>query len=295
MIALVGAGCSLAVFNDSADQPTTTAATFFTPTSIVPGVVPDVVSDSQRSATNKVLDAGFVVAEEFAPDPNCGENEVGQVFAQQPTGGTELEPGSTVTVVIVEAPAVVPVEDVRHGDPVGEPIEPTVTLGSDAVWPEPLEQAGSEAVARRFASEVLGWEDLSLMAGGGVVIDGHPTRFTVENDIGSVVWLDIDVFRDDGWGVVDIGEPFGTSAAEQPEGGTRIEFAPCPGVTRVVVHIGDYNGKTRAWHADLTNYIEPRAIVLPDLDERGMASILVLYNDPTGRTLRATVKQFGPS
>lgn len=115
---LVGIACSPAISNSTADEPEETVVTVNVPT---------LVGESQRSATNTLLNAGFLVEEKFAPGPS-GQFEAGQVFGQQPKAGTKLEPGSIVTLFITEAEATVtvPAGDIPagEGDPGGEPIEP---------------------------------------------------------------------------------------------------------------------------------------------------------------------------
>lgn len=284
---LVGLACSSPISNSSTtDEPVAVADTFN---------VPIVVGELQRSATNTLLNAGFAVEEQFARDPS-GEFEAGQVFDQQPKAGTELESGSIVTIFITEAEATVsmPAGDAPagEGDPSGEPIEPTTTLGSDAIWPEPLDPAGPEAVAQRFASEVLGWETPQLTVRPVAAPDG-PTWVTIGGDTPFDVTLQAFPFGDRGWGVIQIGDATSIGVAERPEGWTRVEIQNIPEVARVVVHIAELSGKTRAWEADLTDYVEPSSMVVPDLDIADIATILILYEDQTGRTLTVNGRQYG--
>lgn len=280
----MGIACSLAISNSTADEPEDTVLTVNVPT---------VVGESQRSATNRLLDAGFLVEEQFAPGPSGGF-EAGQVFGQQPEIGTKLEPGSIVTIFITEGEATVSVQagDSPSGErpPSGEPIEPRTTLGSDAIWPEPLDQAGSEAVAQRFASEVLGWRNPPLTVGPEVAPD-WPAWVAIEGDTAFDVTLQAFPFGDRGWGAIQIGDA--TSVSERPAGWTEIEIHQVPGAARIVVHIADLSGKTRAWQADLTNYVEPRSIIVPDLDIEDIATILILYNDQMGNTLTVNGSQYG--
>ena len=72
-------------------------------------VVPRVIGEPQRSATNRLLDAGFEVNpvtaanDEFAP---------GEVFDQDPAAQTEVEPGSMVTIYVVAEAQTVTVPNV---------------------------------------------------------------------------------------------------------------------------------------------------------------------------------------
>lgn len=63
-------------------------------------VVPSVIGFTQGAAQSQLENAGFVVAFEF--DPN-DEFAAGEVFNQEPIGQTDLAPGETVTIFIVEA------------------------------------------------------------------------------------------------------------------------------------------------------------------------------------------------
>lgn len=283
---LVGISCSPAISNRTSDTPEEL---------VVIVDMPTVIGQSQRAATNTLLNVGFVVEEQFAPGPS-GESEAGQVFGQQPEAGTKLELGSIVTIFVTEgeAEASAPAGDspVGEGDPSGEPIEPTTTLGSDAIWPEPLEQAGPEAVAQRFASEVLGWAEPLLTVGPEAAPDG-PTWVTIANITGFSVNLQVIPFGDSGWGVIQIGEAISAGVAERPEGGTAFQIIQIPDAARVVVHVADQSGKTRAWQADLTNHVEPRSIAVPDVEIEDLATILVLYNDQMGNTLAVNGSQYG--
>lgn len=168
--------------------------------------------------------------------------------------------------------------------PGGEEIEPTTTLGADAIWPEPLDDGGPKAVAQRFAAGVLGWGYPLVTVDPEAAPDG-PSWVTIASDSGPDVELLAVPFGDSGWGAVQIGEGTSIGIADRPEVGTRIDIQQIPGAAEVVVHIADLTGKTRAWQASLTNYAEPTSIVVPDLDIEEIATALILYNDLAGRTL----------
>lgn len=181
-----------------------------------------------------------------------------------------------------------------EGDPGGEPIEPTTRLGVDAIWPEPLDDAGPEAVAQRFASEVLGWGNPPLTVDPEAAADG-PTWVTIDGGTAPDVELLVVPFGDRGWGAVQIGEATSISVAERPVGWTQIGIHQIPGAARVVIQIADLSGETQAWEAGLTNYAEPTSIVLHDVDIEQIATVLVLYNDLMGRTLAVHGGQYGTS
>ena len=84
-----------------------------TPETTVPEAVtvkvPRVIGESQRSATNTLLNAGFTVVPVFADNDEFAEDEV---FQQEPGAETQLEPGAEVTIYIVAAADLVEVPDV---------------------------------------------------------------------------------------------------------------------------------------------------------------------------------------
>ena len=88
---------------DSPDAETTEAVELET--------VPRVLGEPERSATNRLQDLGFVVVPITAEAPT-DEFEPGEVFAQDPAGGTEVEPGSEVTISIVAEAETITVPDV---------------------------------------------------------------------------------------------------------------------------------------------------------------------------------------
>ncbi len=73
--------------------------------------VPRVTGESERTATNRLQDLGFVVipVTEEAPSDDF---EPGEVFAQDPAGGTEVPEGSEVTISIAAEAQTVTVPDV---------------------------------------------------------------------------------------------------------------------------------------------------------------------------------------
>jgi eukaryotic-like serine/threonine-protein kinase len=75
--------------------------------------VPDVLQQSQQSATQELRDNGFEVEVVEAPSD---EVEEGLVSVQNPEPGTEAQPGSTVRITISTGPELVPVPEVVEED-----------------------------------------------------------------------------------------------------------------------------------------------------------------------------------
>ena len=73
--------------------------------------VPSVLGETERSATNRLQDLGFTVIPVTQEAPT-DEFEPGEVFAQSPAGGTEVEPNSEVTISIVAEAETITVPDV---------------------------------------------------------------------------------------------------------------------------------------------------------------------------------------
>jgi serine/threonine-protein kinase len=59
--------------------------------------VPSVIGDHEATATNRLEDAGFEVVARYEESDTA---DVGVVIAQDPTGGTQLNQGSIVTIVV---------------------------------------------------------------------------------------------------------------------------------------------------------------------------------------------------
>ena len=177
-----------------------------------------------------------------------------------------------------------------EGDPSAEELPPSTMLGSDAIWPEPLETAGPQALGQRFASEVLGWGNPQVTIDPEAAPNG-PTWVTIANNAGPDIRMVVVPFGDSGWGTAQIGEPTVIGTTGRP-GESLIGIRQIPGATEVVIHIADVTGRTRAWHAGLTNYVEPTSVIVPHIENEQIASILVLYNDSMGRTLSAHGGQY---
>jgi beta-lactam-binding protein with PASTA domain/predicted Ser/Thr protein kinase len=87
--------------------------------------VPDVVGESQASATTQLTQRGFNVSPQTQTSSSV---TAGNVIRQTPAGGTILSQGSTVTIVVAMAPATVTVPPVVN-DPVAGAISALTTAG----------------------------------------------------------------------------------------------------------------------------------------------------------------------
>ena len=169
------------------------------------------------------------------------------------------------------------------------PVEPTWRLGSWAIWPEPLEPAGGQAVAQRFTDEVLGWTSPLIIVDSSAGI-GAPAWVTLADGQGHELKILVSPVDSDGWGILQIGDPTGFDVA--PLGHASITPAAVPGATQVTIHGADSQGTTYAWRADLTD--DPATIVLPDFQARGVLTLLIVYQDADSYTITASGGQFGP-
>ena len=74
------------------------------PAGLEPVTVPNVIGSARGAATATLTNAGFTVAISFEPqcDPNdeACDYRPGIVWDQSPGGGAEVEPGSTVSLVV---------------------------------------------------------------------------------------------------------------------------------------------------------------------------------------------------
>ncbi len=207
---------------------------------------------------------------------------------------TTAEPDVVIPTTQVVSTVGVPATDPPPEAPpvVGEAIEPTVTLGSNALWPEPLDPGGPEAVAQRFASEVLGWDDALV-----TVAPEDPQWVTIARTTASDVELPEVSFLvlpiGGGWGVDEVGGPVPASTPAEPEGWTAFGLRQVPGAARVVVHIADRSGDTRAWQADLADGGEWGSIAVPDLNVNDIESVLVTYHDAAGAVIVADGRPYG--
>jgi len=170
-----------------------------------------------------------------------------------------------------------------------QPVQPSTTLGTDYIWPDPLDPAGPLAVAERFAREVLGWDTPTITPDPDVA-DDAPTWVTIEDDAGHQLTMLIAPRGEEGWGTVQIGQPT-TGIGASSLGLATISPVPVPGATQITIHASTLNG-TLAWQADLTD--NPINIVLPSIQIGEAMTLIVSYQDETGNTVTANGGQFGP-
>jgi hypothetical protein len=170
-----------------------------------------------------------------------------------------------------------------------EPVEPTVTLGTGAVWPEPLEPAGPQVVAERFAREVLEWDSPTVTLDPEAEPNA-PTFVTLDDGRGHQLNILTAPNGADGWGIYQIGNPTGLGVA--PLGYASIRPQAVADATRITIHVTNSEGITLAWQADLTG--SPGTIVLPGIQAGDVGAQLVTYEDADGNTLTAGGSPGGP-
>ncbi|MEE9206387.1 MAG: hypothetical protein V3U50_05330 [Acidimicrobiia bacterium] len=170
-----------------------------------------------------------------------------------------------------------------------EPVQPSLRLGSSAIWPEPLEFAGSRVLARRFAEEVLGWHSAVITLDPEAGADA-PTWVTLVDGQGYELEILVTPVGADGWGIFQIGDPTGLGVA--PLGYASIAPEAVPAATQATIHVADSQGATKAWRADVAE--RPGIIVLPNFQASSVHTLLVTYQDADGYTVAASGGQFGP-
>jgi hypothetical protein len=170
-----------------------------------------------------------------------------------------------------------------------EPVEPTVTLGTEVIWPEPLEPAGPQAVAERFAREVLEWDSPTVTLDPEAQPNA-PTFATLDDGRGHQLNILTAPNGTDGWGIYQIGNPTGLGVA--PLGYASIRPQAVADATRITIHVTNSEGITLAWQADLTG--SPGTIVLPGIQAGEVGALLVTYQDADGNTLTAGGSPGGP-
>jgi serine/threonine-protein kinase len=72
--------------------------------------VPDVTGDNESQAKSTLQGAGFTVT---TTSQTTTTTPAGQVISQNPQGGTQVAPGSTITLVVAKAPTTESVPDVK--------------------------------------------------------------------------------------------------------------------------------------------------------------------------------------
>jgi len=168
----------------------------------------------------------------------------------------------------------------------GQSIEPSTTLGTEFIWPEPTDPSDAETVARRFAEAILGWEQAVMSPDPNAAPQG-PTWINISDEQGH----EVDVLAaplGTGWGLVQIGDPSGMSSA--PLGNASITPDLSLGATTVVIHAGVRDGSTRAWQADLTT--KPGIVVLTGPQMGDIMTLLVAYQDENGQVIAVNGGQY---
>lgn len=168
----------------------------------------------------------------------------------------------------------------------GQSIEPSTTLGTDFIWPEPSDPADPEALGRRFAEEVLGWVQPVIAPDLNASPQG-PTWINISDDQGHEVDV-LAVPTPDGWGLVQIGDPSGISSA--PLGYASINPNLGLGATTVVIHAAVRDGSTLAWQADLTT--EPGIVELAGPQMGDIRTLLITYQDENGQVIAVNGGQY---
>lgn len=168
----------------------------------------------------------------------------------------------------------------------GQSIEPSTTLGPDFIWPDPSDPADPETLGRRFAEEILGWDQAVITPDPDASPQG-PTRINISDDRDH----DVDVLATptpDGWGLVQIGDPSEISSA--PLGYASINPNLDVGATTVVIHAAVRDGSTLAWRADLTT--QPGIVVLTGPQMGDIRTLLITYQDENGRVIAVNGGQY---
>jgi hypothetical protein len=252
------------------------------------GVADDATEFQVHQATDWYVDeATGAVLERTFEQTGAGRYEVLQVMLVIADDVAEIDPAtfSTDHYQLEWSPDT----DGRGLRVDAEAVEPTLTLGSWAIWPEPLEQAGPRVLAQRFAEEVLGWHDAVIVLDPDAG-DDAPTWTTLADSQGHELKILATPVGADGWGILQIGSPTGLGAA--PLGYASIAPNAVAGAAQATIHAADSHGTTWAWRADLME--GPGTIVLPSIQASSIQTLLVTYQDADGYTVAASGGQFGP-
>ena len=78
--------------------------------------VPSVVGQKPDDATKKLTDAKLAVAPDLQEKETDNPDEVGKVIAQSPTAGTQVSPGTQITLTVGKAPDMVTIDDYTGQD-----------------------------------------------------------------------------------------------------------------------------------------------------------------------------------
>ncbi len=95
--------------NAGATPPVGTAVTLFVSAGPAQVGVPDVTGETESAATSRLQSAGFQVK---TTNQTTTSTAAGTVISQSPAGGRQVAPGSTVTLVVAQAPTTAKVPNV---------------------------------------------------------------------------------------------------------------------------------------------------------------------------------------
>lgn len=200
------------------------------------------------------------------------------------------EPGlfdTTGYELVYEAPAL----DGRHVT--AEPVEPTVAVGPERYWPaEPVAGDDAEATARRFTTEVLRWDDPSVVPAPGPD-EGGAWEVAVGDDRGHTLELTFWPIPSGGWELLGI-DSSGFAGSQTPDGNQLLDLPFPVGTTEVVIEGHVTPGGPRAWRAEIAD--ATTGVILPGTAGDPTIRLIVLYRDAEGRTIGAdTIGLGGPS
>ena len=123
--------------------------------------VPKVAGESEAAATNQLRDAGF----EVETERNESDVAEGRVIETDPSGGTEADKGSTVTLFVSLGPGTVAVPQV-----VGLPVEQARASLKDAGFESVVDRRASASVERGDVIAANPSEGSNLQAGSTVTL-----------------------------------------------------------------------------------------------------------------------------
>jgi beta-lactam-binding protein with PASTA domain len=186
-----------------------------------PVIVPDVVGDEEADATDTLEEAGVTVSITREPSDTV---PAGEVISQTPAAGTEVAPGTTVTIVVSTGPAPVTV--------------PNVVGDEEADASDTLEEAGvTVSVTREPSDTVPEGEVISQTPAAGtevvpgttvtIVVSSGPASSAVPDVVGQVLQAAEQTLQDAGFvvGAVDPvysdTVPAGQVVSQNPIGGTQ--------------------------------------------------------------------------
>lgn len=168
----------------------------------------------------------------------------------------------------------------------GQSIEPSTTLGTQLIWPEPSDPADPGTLGRRFAEEILGWDQAAITPDPDASPQG-PTWVNISDDQGHEVGV-LATPTSNGWGLVQIGDP--SEIASAPLGYASINPNLGLGATTVVIHAAVRDGSTLAWQADLTT--QPGIVVLTGPQMGDIRTLLITYQDENARVIAVNGGQY---